>query len=266
MNELELAKVLAVEAGAILLNAFHKSSPVRWKGLNSPVTDADMSASSLLVGAIRKHFPEDGILCEETTDDLNRLTKPRVWIIDPMDGTSEFVAHVGEFAVMIGLAIHGKPVLGVVYQPTEATLLYGESGSGAFLEHPGQATPQKLSAAKNTEDLVAAVSRSNDSTQYESVRQALGINRIVHSGSAGLKIGMICQKRADLYVHTGPETNQWDTCAPEVILHEAGGRLTDMFNAPLRYNVSEPRHLQGIVASNGVIHEQIIKAAQRSVR
>src|SRR5262245_53570012 len=103
--ELETAKDLARRAGAILMQHYAADPSIQWKGKNDPVTTADMAASRFLVEEFQKRFPEDAILSEEEKEDLSRLTNPRVWIVDPMDGTREFISRRGEFAVMIGLAI-----------------------------------------------------------------------------------------------------------------------------------------------------------------
>src|SRR3954464_12560417 len=117
--ELEFAKELAIDAGAILLRHFEHKTAVRWKGKGDPVTDADQEASRFIVESLHRRFPLDGILSEEEVDDTARLKKSRVWIVDPMDGTAEFVAGLTEFAVMIGLAVDGRPIAGVVYLPVE---------------------------------------------------------------------------------------------------------------------------------------------------
>jgi 3'(2'), 5'-bisphosphate nucleotidase len=179
-----------------------------------------------------------------------------------MDGTAEFIAYRGEFAVMIGLAIEGKPTLGVVYQPTEKKLYYAVSGTGAFVEQGEFARRLQVSREADSSRIIVAVSRSHDSADAKLIRGRLNVERIIQSGSAGLKVAMICEGQAHLYFHAGPGTNQWDTCAPGIILHEAGGRMTDVFNSPLRYNVPDPRNLQGLMASNGVIHDRAIDAAK----
>jgi 3'(2'), 5'-bisphosphate nucleotidase len=179
-----------------------------------------------------------------------------------MDGTTEFVAHRGEFAVMIGLEIEGKPVLGVVYQPTESKLYYAVLGEGAYVEEAQGTRPLRVSSETDPSRIVIAVSRSHDSADAERVRRMLRIERVVFAGSAGLKAGMISEGLAHLYMHIGPGTNEWDTCAPEIILREAGGKMTDVFNVPLRYNAPDPRHLHGFVASNGVIHDQVLEAVR----
>ncbi|HET9132108.1 MAG TPA: 3'(2'),5'-bisphosphate nucleotidase CysQ [Terriglobia bacterium] len=165
-DELDAAKAIAVQAGNLLLKYFAEKTSVRWKGKNNPVTDADQSASRFIVGELRGRFPLDGILSEEEKDDTNRLAKPRVWIIDPMDGTSEFIAGRSEFAVMIGLAVDGRPYPGVVYQPLEKKLFYAESGIGAFLETGSTKKQLRVSLESNPALATLAASRSHDSEVF----------------------------------------------------------------------------------------------------
>jgi 3'(2'), 5'-bisphosphate nucleotidase len=258
-RELDAARELAVRAGDILLEHYAGSPSIHWKGVNDPVTAADREASAFLVREIRKRFPGDGILSEEEPDDTSRLDRDRVWIIDPMDGTKEFIARRGEFAVMIGLAVVGKPVMGVVYQPTARRLYYGASAAGAFVDTVEGTQPLRVSAEVDPSRLILTVSRSHLSRRTEKVRRELGIHEVIRSGGIGIKVGLICERRADLYLHLSRGTSLWDTCAPEAILIEAGGRLTDAANAPLRYNVAEHQNQRGVVASNGVIHDRVIE-------
>jgi 3'(2'), 5'-bisphosphate nucleotidase len=259
--ELDVAKTLALRAGAILLK--HYSAPaVRWKGLGNPVTEADRAASAFLVKELKQLFPGDGILCEEEPDDAQRLSKSRVWIIDPMDGTKEFIDHRDEFAVMIGLAVHGIPSLGVVYQPTTEKLYYARTGSGAFVTAEGATRMLQVSPESNPLQMTIALSRSHHSSNVDLVRRRLEIHKFIASGSLGLKVGLIAEGLAHLYVHVGLGTNQWDTCAPQAILHEAGGRMTDTSNAALPYSCAEPRNLLGVIASNGTIHDRIVETTQ----
>ena len=127
-NELKVAKKLAVAAGAILLAHYRQGVTVDWKAPNDPVTAADREASDLIVGSLRHEFPEHAVLCEEEPDDLIRLQRSHVWMIDPMDGTREFIAQRDEFAVQIGLVVQGIPVLGVVYQPVTRKLYFAAQG------------------------------------------------------------------------------------------------------------------------------------------
>jgi 3'(2'),5'-bisphosphate nucleotidase len=262
-DELETAKELAMDAGAILLRHFAQKTAVRWKGKDNPVTDADQEASRFIVESLHRRFPLDGILSEEEVDDTARLKKSRVWIVDPMDGTSEFVAGLTEFAVMIGLAVDGRPKVGVVYLPVEKKLYYAESGGGTFVESDSSKRQLRVSLESDPGRATIAASRSHDSVTSQRIRETLGVGTVVRAGGVGLKVAMICEGRAHIYIHAGGGTNQWDTCAPEIILHEAQGKMTDVANQPLGYNSTNPRNLQGVIASNGLLHSAAVAATTK---
>src|SRR5438093_4314390 len=260
--ELEGAKALAIRAGAILMEHFSGTVAVHWKCPDNPVTAADREASQFLVSELKGLFPGDGILCEEVPDEPTRLSKPRVWMVDPMDGTKEFISRRDEFAVMIGLAINGRAALGVVYQPVTGKLYYAAPGMDAFLEEGRTTIPLRVSAESDPAKMTIILSRSHHSSRVDAIRQRLAIGRALSTVSIGLKIGMISERRAHFYVNTGGGTCQWDSCAPEAILVQAGRRMTDLYNAPLEYNRNELRNSRGVVASSGTIHENIVEAAQ----
>jgi 3'(2'), 5'-bisphosphate nucleotidase len=244
------------------MNHYERTLSVDWKSPGDPVTEADREASGLIVSSLSREFPAHAILSEEEPDNLLRLNETHVWMIDPMDGTREFIEHRGEFAVQIGLVVKGIPVVGVVYQPTEKRLYYAAEGSGAFLEANGKSTPLHVMKDVADSSIIIAVSRSHSSRRIEAVRERLGIQNTLRTGSVGLKVGAVCEGRAHLYVHTGPGTSLWDTCAPEAILREAGGRMTDVFGKPLEYGGRELRNPNGLIASNGGIHDRAVEAAQ----
>lgn len=262
-RELELTKTIARTAGQILLDIYSGDHKVEWKGYDDPVTAADHAANKFIVAELRRHFPADGILSEEATDDQTRLSKSRVWLVDPMDGTKQFIERIGEFAVMIGLAINGKPEVGVVYNPVTNKMYYAATGIGAYLEEPLTTRRLHVSAVTDSTQMIAAMSRSHHSPKVDLIKQRLGITQQVQSGSVGLKVGLLAEGRAHLYVHLGAKTNQWDTCAPQVIIEAAGGVMTDRDGQPLRYNIAEIRNLNGVVASNGVMHERVIAETKR---
>jgi 3'(2'), 5'-bisphosphate nucleotidase len=261
-DELQTAKELALQAGDILLEHYGESIAVEWKGRGNPVTAADKAASRFITQELKQRFPRDAVVCEEEADDISRLSASRVWIVDPMDGTTEFIAHRDEFAVMIGLAVHGNPELGVIYQPTQKKLYYAAAGTGAFVEVQQTSRPLQVSHESDFSKVIVAVSRSHDSMRARQIRESLGIQKTLQSGSAGLKIGKICEGVAHLYLVLGAGTSQWDSCAPEAILRQSGGRITDIFGDPLQYNVAETRNLHGLVASNTVIHDRVIDTLQ----
>jgi 3'(2'), 5'-bisphosphate nucleotidase len=262
-KELDIAKKLALGAGRILMGHYRRGTAVDWKAPGDPVTVADREASEFIVGSIKREFPEHAVLCEEEPDDPIRLQRSHVWMIDPMDGTREFIEHREEFAVQIGLVLDGIPVLGVVYQPTASKLYYAARGLGAFLDNNGSVASLHVSPEQVAARMTIAESRSHRSARVQAIRQRLRISESIFMGSVGLKIGIVCEGRAHLYVHTGHRTHLWDTCGPEAILREAGGRMTDVSNSPLRYDTPEVRNLHGIIATNGVIHDRVVQVTQQ---
>lgn len=259
-KELDAASELAVSAGQLLLEHYVSSPEVEWKGGGDPVTHADRLSSEFLIRGLRSRFPNDAIVSEEEPDDPGRCRKSRVWIIDPMDGTREFIEHRSEFAVMIGLALDGTPVLGIVYQPVAEKLYCAAHGSGAILKKHEGITSLRVSGENDPQRMTIALSRSHHSPTIDAVCSRLHITRSIRSGSIGLKVGMICEGHAHLYLDMSGRTSLWDTCAPSALLHEAGGRMTDLKGMQVRYDSPELRHLKGIIASNGTIHDRVIEA------
>ncbi|MEZ4866914.1 MAG: 3'(2'),5'-bisphosphate nucleotidase CysQ [Caldilineaceae bacterium] len=255
--EIELACNVVREAATIVNTFYVGSSEVRYKSHNEPVTEADRSANQHIVARIQAAFPEDGLLSEESKDNLVRLNKERVWIIDPLDGTKEFIARNGEFSIMIGLAIGGKAVMGVVMQPDPGLLYVGAVNHGAFLYEDDEEIELAVSDLAEARRMVMVSSRSHRQQIVDKVRKDLHITRERVSGSVGLKVGLIARQLADLYVHPSPGCKEWDICAPYALLEAAGGRMTDCWGNPLTFNKRDVRAHNGLLASNGHDHEQI---------
>lgn len=259
-RELGVAVRLARAAGAAALA--HYGGPldiVHKSGNEDPVTQADHAANDVIMRGLAEEFPDDGLLSEETTDTVRRLSCERVWMIDPLDGTKGFIAGNGDFAVQIGLAVAGRSVLGVVYLPASDVLYYAADGAGAWVARDdAEATPLRVSVETDFARMRLAASRSHHSPRMDSVMRALGVRDEIRRGSVGIKIGLIVEQQCDLYVHLSPRTKQWDACAPESILHEAGGQLTDLWGAPVRYNTPDVQNHNGLVAANRVAHTHIV--------
>lgn len=261
--ELEFASRVAYEAATIVNTFYVGSSEVRYKSDRSPVTEADRSANQHIVSRVRAVFPDDGVLSEESKDDLARLNKERVWIIDPLDGTKEFIARNGEFSIMIGLSIRGEAVMGVIMQP-EAGLLYaGAQGVGAYLEEGHERVPLVVSGTERTNQMILVSSRSHRQQITDNMRSTMRITSERVSGSVGLKVGLIARQLADLYLHPSPGCKEWDLCAPQALLEAAGGRMTDCWGNPLWYNKRDVRAHNGLVASNGTVHDMIVDTVAR---
>lgn len=265
-HELRIALELAREAGAAILDLYQGPLDIQQKSDaddREPVTQADKLANEIIVARLQREFPEDGILAEESIDTAHRLDKPRVWMIDPLDGTVGFIDGNGDFAVQIGLTENGECVLGVVYQPLTGVMYRAISGGGAWVERP-DCVPVQARVSDHTEvsTMRLAASRSHRSPRMNKVVQAFGLQDEVLRGSVGIKVGLIMEQQCDIYVHLSPRTKQWDTCAPEVILREAGGSITDLFGRPLRYNHADVQNRNGVVASNGISHNLIVESLQ----
>ena len=263
-REMSVAINLARDAGAILLAHYNSPFLVEQK-VNAlqeleEVTAADREANDLIVRHLLTEFPGDGILAEESKDTERRLEKERVWLIDPMDGTKNFIQRDGDFAVQIGLAVNGEVVAGVVYQPVRDVLYRATRGAGSWIESKDSpAERMHVSSRTDAHEMVMASSRSHRSPRMEKVVSRFGFKKEVRRGSVGVKIGLITEQQADIYLHLSPGTKQWDTCAPQIILEEAGGKLTDLFGRPLRYNGVRVDNQNGIVATNGAAHEMVIE-------
>ena len=263
-KELEAAVGLARYASESILDHYSREIIAEQKlGVDAhyePVTVADRAASRIIVEGLAAEFPDDGILSEEEADDLAvRLKKKRVWIIDPIDGTAGFVKKDGDFGVQIGLAVDGEAVLGVVLLPFHKVLYRAVRGMGAFAEYfEDEAKELKASEITNFEKMTLAFSRNHPSKGIQAILDGFNFHNAVQRGSIGLKIGLIAERQADAYIHLSPRTKLWDTCAPQIILEEAGGVMTDLFGEKYRYDVEDLQNHSGIVATNGAAHESVI--------
>jgi 3'(2'), 5'-bisphosphate nucleotidase len=266
-RELRVCVELARRAGETALAFYGKPLRVDHKDeFNEPVTQADRAVNELIVRHLRETFPSDGILAEESADTDERLSRARVWMIDPVDGTKGFIAGTGDFAVQIGLAVEGRACLGVLYAPATDVLYWAARGHGSWVMRPtseaeGVPRPERLrvSGENDFARMRLAESRSHRSPKMDAVVRALGVKAEVRSHSVGIKVGLLVERQAELYIHMSPKTKQWDTCAPEVVLTEAGGRMTDLWGGPLKYNTPDVLNRNGIVSSNGAAHERVIE-------
>ncbi len=264
-KELETAIATARAAGAVILDYYEKGFEIEEKILDDnfsePVTIADRSASRVIVESLIEEFPNDGVLSEEEFDDKSRLDKKRVWIIDPLDGTQGFINRNGDFAVQIGLADAGEAVLGVIYLPLEDVLYFAVKGAGALMIKAGSpAQALQVSDKIDFSTMNLAVSRNHRSPKMNEVFNMFGLKSETRRGSVGLKIGLIARQICDLYIHLSPRTKHWDTCAPEIVLREAGGDLTDLFGERILYNTADFQNHNGVLATNGATHEKAVKS------
>jgi 3'(2'), 5'-bisphosphate nucleotidase len=259
-RELAMAEEIALEA-ARLVRGYHGTKlAIDSKAGNEPVTEADRAASALIVERLNAAFPDDVVLSEEIPDDGARLGRARVWMVDPIDGTSDFIAGDTGFVVMIGLVVDGRPCVGAVAHPLTGRVYGGVVGAGAWRQDPdGARTALHTSTLARPPGIRLVASKTHRTPRVDAVKRALGITDEMNVGSVGLKIGLVSEATRDLYVYTGGRTKIWDTCGPEAILHGAGGRMSDLDGNPLVYDRPELYNRRGIVASNGPLHDFVIE-------
>ncbi len=263
-TELRVAVDLAREAGEAIMKIYHEGFEVEEKfhgdHYSEPVTIADTTSSKIIVSGLTKSFPNDAVLSEEEPDDIsNRISKSRVWITDPLDGTRGFIEKAGDFAVQIALTENGVAILGVVFQPLKDILYFAVKGQGAFLiENKGESEILEVSSLTEFSEMTLAVSRSHRSRNMTKLVDHFGFGNEYAHGSVGLKVGFLTRQMADIYIHLSPHTKFWDTAAPQILLEEAGGRLTDIFGEEINYDTEDVWNHNGIFASNGFSHEKSV--------
>ena len=254
--ELDLAIKAAQEAGNIILKIYEKGFNTFTKTDNSPVTDADLKSNKIIkeILSVTKH----SILSEEDVDDKNRLSNDMIWIIDPLDGTSDFIDKTGEFTVMIALVENQKPILGVIAWPTEKTLFVAQKNCGAFRYSDNKW--EKISVTKISElpKCRTIGSRHHLSDKEKDFIEKIGIKDFTSIGSS-LKVGKISSGQAEVYITTTNKMKEWDTAASHCIISEAGGKMTDMLGNELTYNNKNVYHENGILVTNGLIHDKIVQ-------
>jgi len=254
--ELDIAIKAAQEAGNTILEIYQKDFKTFTKTDNSPVTDADLQSNKIIkeILSITKH----SILSEEDTDDQSRLLKNMIWIIDPLDGTSDFIDKTGEFTVMIALVQNHKPILGVIAWPTEKTLFVAQKNCGAFRYSNNKWNKISVTKIDKLPKCRTVGSRHHLSNKEKEFIKKMGVEDFSSIGSS-LKVGKISSGEAEAYITTTNKMKEWDTAASHCIISEAGGKMTDMLGNELTYNNKNVYHQNGILVTNGLIHEKIIK-------
>lgn len=252
-HEVSIAIRAAREAGATALQMQGGIEAVD-KADGSPVTPGDLAADAIVRQHLTLNFPADAILSEEEADSSNRLTNRRLWIIDPIDGTKDYVAGTSEWAVQVALAVDGTLVLGVLDLPAEGLCLVGVPEHGAWILDTNGQRPLTVDPA-NLDVLITSKSLRNREAVAK-VAAALPEFSSLHATSVGVKIWRMINGHAGLYVHPRPLA-EWDAAAPAAVLLAAGGNVTDLTGAPLRFN-SPAGRCPGLVYSKRSDHANLI--------
>jgi 3'(2'), 5'-bisphosphate nucleotidase len=252
---------IAAAAGDIVLQSYQTTYEVEFKGPNDPVTSADKAANSLICAALSSEFPNWPIVAEESDPETfgDFRSADRIFFVDPIDGTQEFLDRTGEFVVMIGLVHGDRAVAGVIHAPTTGLFWAGEVGQAAFQFMRNDSA--KLIVPSQTNQLNACdilVSRARRSVRLLEQLDAISASTVRALGSAGLKGAMVAEGKADAYLATGRAGKRWDACALDALVTAAGGSVSDIDGRPIDYRGASLVNDRGLVASNGALHQVLL--------
>jgi 3'(2'), 5'-bisphosphate nucleotidase len=240
---------------------------VQYKGPADPVTLADRAANDLICEHLAKLFPGEPIVAEESPpeDYAGFHEADRVFFVDPIDGTLEFIAGNAEYVVMIGVAEIGRAVLGVVHAPVLARSWFGAQDAGAFLaEARAEPKPIVTSSTRALSSAVLVSSRATESSPTRRILRGLGPQRVQSLGSAGLKGASVASGDADVYLAPGMAGSRWDACAIDALVCASGGRFSDAQGAAIDYRASNLDNRDGLLATNGWLHEAVLRRLEAS--
>jgi 3'-phosphoadenosine 5'-phosphosulfate (PAPS) 3'-phosphatase len=254
---IEAARPLAVTAAKRLMDLRLTELVTERKADKSIVTNADREADGIIREGLRRAFPDHAILTEESGID-GEPTAEYVWVVDPLDGTKAYVNGVPGFSVMIGMLRRGEPYAGIVVDPWEGHILEAVRGMGTIYELNGERRRISVSQRHEWRDMTMVTSTGFPEGKADLIKKALPCPWIAPVNSVGIKIGFIVRGLADVYLnHHG--VHFWDTCAPQVILEEAGGKITFLDESPLVYDLRGPhRHHAATFASNNERHHDAL--------
>lgn len=242
-------------AGAVIMGYYRDAFSVRDKSPDNPVTDADLAADALLKEQLLRLLPEAGWLSEETVDRPERLARRYTWVVDPLDGTKEFVLGIPEFTVSVALVKEGEPLLAVILNPPSGELFAGWRGGGVSLNGRAVATSERRQLAGGRVD----ASRSEvNRGEFEPFAALVEVTVV---GSIAYKLARVAAGLSDATWSRGPK-NEWDICAGTLLVNEAGGRCVDLDNRPFRFNQAQTK-VNGIIGDNGHIHRELVELLHR---
>ena len=250
-KELEAAKQVAVEAGKAIMDIYQGADQtfVEYKSDQSPLTIADQAANKIIVEFLRNNFSQYAVLSEEEKDQKSRLENDYCFVVDPLDGTKEFLKRNGQFTVNIALAYKHESVMGVIYVPVTGDLYYAANGAGAFVEHTeGQKTKLSVSDQTDISKLRVVMSNSHGCAEMDALIEKYHLTNFVKIGSS-LKGCMVASGEADVYYRFNP-TMEWDTAAMQCIAEEAGAVFRQMDGSVMTYNREDSHNSKGFYIIN----------------
>jgi 3'(2'), 5'-bisphosphate nucleotidase len=264
MNRLIAERMLQIarDASVVVNHVYHGPFRVDYKDHGDPVTAADQWANELICERLHLYYPNVHIVAEESApaNSTEYRQAERVFFVDPLDGTREFIARNGEFVIMIGLVDGDRPTIGVIHAPARGVSWVGIVGEGAWqVDKRGVESTIRVSAVDALCRAKIVVSRSHRSEALDRAEGTLGVAETIAMGSAGLKGSCVATGVAEAYVAPNYAGKRWDACAVEAIVCAAGGRFTDASGTPIDYRAPSLDNDSGLVASNGLLHDLLIE-------
>jgi 3'(2'), 5'-bisphosphate nucleotidase len=260
--ELQAALDAARAAGALILDAYAVFDPIANPRADIS-TDADRGSQELILNQLHHRFPTDALCAEEATPALAAAPKtgPRRWIVDPIDGTRGFATKNGEFSVMIAFLVDNRVTVGVVLESARRRLTYAVRGGGCWRQD-GASEPARCHVSTTAALSAATLTQSHSKSAGQSSRpvQVLAPKVVKETYSAGLKMALVARGDADLYVNSYPQFHDWDICAGQVLVEEAGGKVTGLKGEPIVYGSEGAWQRNGMLASNGILHAPALAA------
>jgi 3'(2'), 5'-bisphosphate nucleotidase len=262
----DVALAAAREASELVMRIYATPFEVSYKEKDDPVTRADHEANALLCERLARALPGVPIVAEESDPSTyaDFVGAKAAWFVDPLDGTREFVAHNGEFAVMIGFAEGGRATLGVIVAPAWKRAFVGVVGEGAWeVAQDGARTPIHVTSRDSLDGASIVVSRSRSSGEVAAVASKIAGRAPTPHGSSGLKAVLVATGVHDVYLQPGLAGMRWDACASEALVRAAGGELTDVLGAPIDYSLAQLANNRGILATNGRLHRGMVEELKK---
>ncbi|HBF68781.1 MAG TPA: 3'(2'),5'-bisphosphate nucleotidase CysQ [Firmicutes bacterium] len=253
-KELNVCIDAVISASKIIMEIYNSNDmAVEIKSDNSPVTKADKAADLIIRTFLTTNFPSYGLLTEESSDDLSRLKKDYVFIVDPIDGTKEYIAHSGEFSVNIGLSYKHDVVMGVIMIPVTGEIYYGIKGDGAYYLSNASAKPIKIHVNNKTNNLTVLMSRCHaNQKEFDVIKKHSDVIKNQKAVGATIKGCLIAKGDAEMSYRFSSNTKEWDTCAMQAIVESAGGYILKFDKTPIKYNREDVYNRDGYIIINSL--------------